>query len=181
MNEYFPYRRIVIVGTTGSGKSTLAERLAQRLNLDFIELDALHWEPNWNSAPEDEFRRRVEVATRAPAWAIAGNYSIARDVSWPRAEAILWLDYPLPLILWRLWKRTWKRWWTKELLWGTNYEQLLPQLKLWSEDSLFKWAFKTHWRRKREYPQLFATPQYSHLKVFRFQTPQETEQWLAGL
>lgn len=46
----FPYRRIVIIGTTSSGKSTLAEKLAQTLGLDFIELDALHWEPDWVAA-----------------------------------------------------------------------------------------------------------------------------------
>jgi energy-coupling factor transporter ATP-binding protein EcfA2 len=46
----FPYKRIVVVGTTSSGKSTLAKALSERLNLDFIELDALYWEPNWKGA-----------------------------------------------------------------------------------------------------------------------------------
>ncbi len=181
MSQSFPYRRIVVIGTTGAGKSTLAEQVAMKLGLDYIELDALHWEPNWNHASEEEFRRRVELATRSPGWTIAGNYGSVRDISWPQAEAVLWLDYPLPLILWRLWNRTWKRWWTKELLWGTNYEPLLSQFKLWSDDSLFKWAFKTYWRRKREYPKLFALPEYSHLKVFQFKTPLETDTWFAGL
>ncbi|MCJ7434238.1 MAG: hypothetical protein MUO77_12195 [Anaerolineales bacterium] len=49
----FPYQRLIIIGTTSSGKSTLAERLSKKLNLDFIELDALHWEASWVEAPDD--------------------------------------------------------------------------------------------------------------------------------
>jgi hypothetical protein len=60
----FPYKRIVISGVTSSGKSTLAEKLARRFGMDFIELDALHWEPGWQEAPDDVFRARVEKATR---------------------------------------------------------------------------------------------------------------------
>jgi hypothetical protein len=92
----FTYKRIVVVGTTSSGKSTLAERLANKLEHDFIELDALHWEPGWKDAPLDVFRERVETATRARAWVVAGNYSSARDIVWSRAEAVVWLDYPFP-------------------------------------------------------------------------------------
>jgi adenylate kinase family enzyme len=177
----FPYHRIIVIGTTGSGKSTLAEQLAKKLDLDFIELDALYWKPNWVGAPDEVFRERVENAMRSGRWVMAGNYSRARDVSWPHAEAAIWLDYPLGLILWRLWVRSWRRWRTKELLWGTNRERLWPHFMLWSDESLFKWAFKTYWRRKREYPLLFASPEYAHLKVLRFQSPRETEEWLAGL
>src|SRR5215211_387588 len=68
----FPYHHIVVIGTTSSGKSTLAERLAERLDMDFIELDALHWEPNWQEAPLEVFRARVEAATQAKRWVVAG-------------------------------------------------------------------------------------------------------------
>jgi adenylate kinase family enzyme len=182
MRPSFPYRRIIVIVTTGSGKSTLAERLASKLNLDFIELDALHWLPDWKHVSDDELRTLVEIATRSEAWVIAGNYSVARDISWSRAEAVIWLDYSLWTIFWRLWRRTWSRWWTKELLWGTNFERLGPQFKIWSaEDSLFHWLFKTYWRRKREYPQLLALPEYSHLKFCHFLNPAETEDWFQSL
>ena len=46
----FPYKRVVVVGTTSSGKSTIAKRLADEFGLDFIELDALYWAPNWIDA-----------------------------------------------------------------------------------------------------------------------------------
>ena len=88
----FPYKRMVVVGATSSGKSTLAETLARWFELDFIELDALNWEPGWQTAPLDVFRSRVEKATKAEKWIVAGNYHIVRDLIWPKAEAILWLD-----------------------------------------------------------------------------------------
>jgi adenylate kinase family enzyme len=177
----FPFRRIIVVGATSSGKSTLAEALAHRIGAEFIELDALHWEPGWREAPPNVFRQRVQEAVAAPAWVIAGNYRAVRDITWPLAEAILWLDYPLWTIFRRLLWRTLRRWWMQELLWGTNRENLWVHLKLWSDDSLFHWLFKTYWRRKREIPALLALPEYAHLSFFRFENPQEAQAWLDGL
>jgi len=176
-----PYHRIIVIGTTGSGKSTLAEKLARQLGLDFIDLDALHWEPNWTDAPLDVFRQRVDVATRKEKWALAGNYSAVRDITWPRAEAIIWLDYPFWTSFWRLVRRTWRRCWTRELLWGTNRENLWQQLKIWSDDSLFHWFFKTYGRRKREIPTFLALPQHTHLHLIHFHNPQETKTWLSKI
>ena len=177
----FPFQRIVIIGTTSTGKSTLAEGIAKRLDLRYIDLDALHWEPKWQSAPLDVFRQRVIEATSSGRWAAAGNYHTVRDLLWPQAEAAIWLDYSLPLIFSRLWNRTWRRWWNNELLWGTNRESLWKHFQVWSEESLFHWLFKTYWRRKREFPQLLALPEHKHLKLFRFQDPKETDAWLAGI
>jgi len=177
----FPYKRIVVVGATSSGKSTLAEKLARCLGANYIELDALNWEPNWQAAPLDVFRGRVEKATQAEKWVVAGNYHVVRDLIWPKAEAVIWLDYPFLKVFWQLTHRTFRRWWTKELLWGTNRESLWNHFKLWSPDSLFHWLFKTYWRRKREYPLLFSQPELQHLKLIRFQHPSETDEWLNAL
>jgi adenylate kinase family enzyme len=174
----FSYKRIVVIGTTSSGKSTLAEQLAKRLDLNFIELDALHWEADWTELPLEEFRERVEDATKAQRWIVAGNYHVVRDLVWPRAEAVLWLDYSLGRIFWQLTRRTFRRWWTQELLWGKNRERFWTHFKLWSQDSLFHWLFKTYWRRKREYPELFTLPEHQHLKVIRFKHPKGTEKWM---
>lgn len=177
----FPYNRVVVIGVTSSGKSTLAERLAKCFDLNFIELDALHWEPNWQSAPLEVFRARVENATQAERWIVAGNYHIARDLIWPKAEAVIWLDYPLLIVLWQLTRRSFSRWWTQELLWGKNREPLWNHFKLWSKESLYNWLFQTYWRRKREYPMLLSRPEHQHLKLMRFMHPRELEQWLEKL
>jgi adenylate kinase family enzyme len=177
----FPHKRIVIIGTTSSGKSTLAERLAKRFDLRWIDLDALHWEPNWAEAPLEVFRERVTLATQAQGWVVAGNYHVVRDLVWPQAQVIIWLDYSFSRIFWQLTRRTFQRWWTQELLWGTNRENLWVHFKLWSDDSLYRWLFKTYWRRRREFPLLLAQPDHKHLKLIHFKHPRETEGWLKGL
>lgn len=174
----FPYHRIAIVGTTSSGKSTLAEKLAKIIGANYIELDALYWEPNWTPATAFDFFVRVEDAIQAEAWVVAGNYHLVRDLIWQKVELVIWLDYPLPILFWRLLTRTIRRAVTQEELWNGNRETFFPHLKLWSQDSLFNWLFKTYWRRKREYPQLFSLPENAHLKVIRFKRPNETERWL---
>jgi len=177
----FPYKRIVVIGSTGSGKSTLAENIANQFGYAYIELDALHWEPNWTDAPVDVFKERIVIAMQADDWVVAGNYSSARSLIWPNADAVIWLDYPFLLTFRQLITRTFKRWWYHEHLWGTNYESLWKHLKLWSDDSLINWLFKTYWRRKREYPVLLSKPENGHLRVFHFHTPQETAQWIENL
>ncbi len=175
------FQRYIVIGATGCGKSTLAERLARRLGLVFIELDALHWLPGWVEPEPEDFRAKVDAATRAPGWVLAGNYGEVRDITWPRAEAVIWLDYPFLLVLGRLLRRIWQRWRSRELLWGTNVEPLWVHFKLWSKDSLINWLIQTYWRRKRLYPRLLAQPEYAHLKVFRFTSPRELEAWFKML
>jgi adenylate kinase family enzyme len=176
----FPYQRIVVIGVTSSGKSTLAETLAKRFDMDFIELDALHWEPGWQEAQPEVFRARVEEAIKAKKWVIAGNYREVRGITWSKADAVIWLDYPFSTVLWQLTRRTFKRCWTHELLWGTNYETLGKHFKLWSTDSLFHWLLKTYWRRKREYTLQLSQPENQHLKVIQLKNPRETVTWLDG-
>ncbi len=169
-------QRVVVIGTTGSGKSTLAVRLAALLRCPFIEPDALFWGPQWTPVPKEEFRRQVAEAVAGDAWTIGGNYSAARDLIWRRADTLVWLDYSLPLVLWRLSRRTLRRILTRETLWGGNVETWRGQFA--SRDSLYVWAFKTHFRRRREMPVLLAQPEYAHLRVLHFRCPGEAETWL---
>jgi adenylate kinase family enzyme len=99
-------RRISVVGTSGSGKTTLARQISQRLAIPHVELDALHHEPDWQEAPIDVFRKRVEQSLSSDSWVVDGNYSKVRDIVWSRADTVVWLDYSLPVIMTRLLRRT---------------------------------------------------------------------------
>ena len=172
-------KRVVVIGTTGAGKSTLAAQLAGILGCPFIEPDTLFWGPNWTPVPREEFRRQVAGAVAGDVWTIGGNYSVARDLIWQRADTLIWLDYPLPLVLWRLSRRTLHRIITQETLWGGNVESWRGQFA--NRDSLFVFALKTHYRRRREMPVLLAQPEYAHLQSLHFRRPREAQQWLRGL
>lgn len=173
-------RRVIVIGNTSSGKSTLAAELARRLAVPFVELDALHWEPNWVEADDQVFRERVRAATSDDGWVIAGNYqSKTQDLTWPRAETVVYLDYPLPVVLWRVLTRSWRRWRSRELLWGTNTESLWTHLTSW-QDSLLVWAVRTHGKHRARWPELLTDPQWSHVRFVRLCAQRETDRWLGG-
>jgi adenylate kinase family enzyme len=172
-------QRIVVIGTTGSGKTTLAAQLARRLGASHIELDALHWEPDWAAASLDVFRARVTQALSPDSWVADGNYSKVRDIVWRRADSIVWLDYSLPVILARLTRRTLHRIVAREELWNGNRENLRGAL--FSRDSIFLWALKTYRRRRRDYPLLFAQPEFHHLTIIRLPSPHATNRWLDSI
>lgn len=169
-------QRIAIVGTTGAGKTTLARQLAGPLGIPPFDLDELYWGPDWTPAPRDVLRERVKAVAAGPAWIAAGNYSVVRDLLWTRADTLVWLDYPLPLVLGRLARRTLLRIITREVLWGGNRETWRAQF--FSRDSLFVWAWHSHPRHRREYPALFTQPAYAHLTVVRLRSPRQARAWL---
>ena len=54
-------------------------------------------------------------------WIIDGNYrSDLGHITWSAATDILWLDYPIYVVLWRLWFRTIGRIRGGEKLWGLD-------------------------------------------------------------
>lgn len=168
--------RIVVVGVTGSGKTTTSLRLSRLLNIPHIELDSLHWLPGWVMVETDTFRQSVIEALSGPTWVTDGNYRKARDIIWERATTLVWLDYPLPVILWQLTWRTLKRITTREVLWNGNRETW--QGAFFSKDSLFLWALQSYPHFRKQYPQLLGRPEYAHLEVIRSRSRGETERWL---
>lgn len=170
-------QRIVVVGTSGSGKTTLARQLGVVLGIPFVELDALHWEPNWTSASLPVLRARVEAALNGDGWVVDGNYSKVRDLTWNRADTIVWLDYSLWVVMARLIPRTFRRAFAREELWNGNQERLTNAL--FSKDSIFLWALQTHRENRRKYTELTSQPEYAHLNIVRHRTPRATRLWLA--
>jgi adenylate kinase family enzyme len=130
-------RRVVVGGSTGSGKTTFSRELALRMGVPVIELDALHWGPGWTEEPPPAFRARIAKAVEADAWVVDGNYSVARDLTWGRADTLVWLDYRLAVVLWRLFKRTNRRIWSREELWNGNRERFSDAYL--SRESLYLW------------------------------------------
>jgi adenylate kinase family enzyme len=170
-------RRIVIIGITGSGKTTLATRLARHLRAPRVELDELHWGPNWTPAPPEHFRAAADAATAHHRWVADGNYRAVRDLVWPRADTLIWLDYPLIVNLWRLTRRNIARIATGAELYHGNRESFRTHFL--SRDSLYLWALQSHRRRPQDWTDLFAGRDYPHLAILRLRSPKATRRWLA--
>ncbi len=171
-------QRINVVGTSCSGKTTMARALGHRLQLPHVEIDALYWEPNWTAAPQPVFRDRLEAALAGDAWIADGGYELARDITWRRADTVVWLDYRLSVVLGRWARRTVRRIRSREEFWpGTgNRESVRNALR---RDGLLWWILRTHrGRRKRMIARLEQRPD---LRVVRLRSPRDAEDWLARI
>lgn len=172
-------RRVCVIGVTGTGKSTLAAALAAKLRAEHVDLDRLHWGANWTMTELGVFRERVAGSVRQERWVVDGNYSKVRDLVWPRADCIVWLDYAFPVAFTRLLRRTIRRLWRREVLWNGNREQF--RVNFLSRESLFLWLRKTHREYRAAYPELLASEPYRHIAVVRLRTPSAAKAWLDGL
>ena len=124
----------------------MARRIGELLDLPVVELDAVFWRPNWEPTPAEEFRAKVldTLNTHDGGWVCDGNYAMLRDAILPMADTLVWLRIPFVVAYWRLLKRTITRAWTKEPLWGNNFESW--RLSFLSRDSLLLYGI-THWRK----------------------------------
>lgn len=171
--------RIVVVGVTGAGKTTLAKNLSTVTGIPYVELDAIHWLPNWEMVETGLFRQKVTEITAADCWILDGNYRKARDLIWTRATTLIWLDYAFLLTFWQLIKRSMRRIITQEELWNGNRESVKGMF--FSKDSLLLWSIQTFSKFRKSYPELLAQPENAHLQVIRLKSPKETHQFLESL
>jgi hypothetical protein len=126
-------------------------------------MDALYWGCNWTEIPKKEFIELVENAVMQKSWVMDGNYRIVRDIVWGRANILIWLNYPFLTILYQALMRTITRAITKEELFSGNRESFI--MSFFSKESMLLWVLKSYPRRNREYPKLFKTGKYSHLRI----------------
>jgi len=163
----------VIASASGNGKTTLARELAHRLDVPFVELDALVHGPGWVETPDDELRALVEPIVASEAWVIDGSYrGKLGDLVLRGADTVVWLDLPIRVWLPRLVRRTLRRIRGREQLWNDNRESVLGAV--WGRESLLVWAFRSHLRRRRDWPAALA--QYP---VVRLRTSAEVDAFLA--
>ncbi|MCV0402661.1 MAG: adenylate kinase [Chloroflexi bacterium] len=170
--------RIVIVGRTGSGKTTLARKLAESRGVPHVELDSLYFGPEFSTAPLEVLRERTTAALAGDRWVTDGNKRAVRDLIWPRADTIVWLDYSLGVSLWRLVRRARSR--TAQLTAEaarTGRRSGLPRQLLAAARGVLT-ALRSHAGQRREYARLFAEPANQHLAVVRLRSPRATRDWL---
>jgi len=167
-------RRFSIVATAScSGKTTLGRELARRLDVPFVELDALHHGPNWTEATADELRARVEPVVAEDGWVIDGGYwGKIGDLVLRNADVVVWLDLPVRFWLPRLIRRTVRRVARREELWNGNRESV--RNVFFSRKSLIWYALRNYPRHRHVYPERLAP-----YDLVRLRTPKEVERWLA--
>jgi adenylate kinase family enzyme len=153
--------RIAITGPSGSGKTTLARELARTAGLKHVEIDALHHGPNWESCGPEVLRERVLAATEGDDWVTDSTYhTVLGNLISERADVLVWLDLPIPVVMWRLLRRTYVRNRDRVELWNGNVE---PG---WRESTRYLiWpALQRARSNRREFPQRYAQLRVRHLR-----------------
>ena len=171
--------RVVVIGSSCAGKTTFARKLAAILACPAIQLDELYWGPNWNARSPDEFAKLADTATSAPRWVVDGNYSVIRDLVWPRATAIVWLNIGFCTVLVRALRRTLMRSVTGELLYAGNRESL--RRAFFSRDSILLWVLKTYGDRRRRFSTLRAHCTYPAAEWVEFRNSGDVAAFLHGV
>jgi energy-coupling factor transporter ATP-binding protein EcfA2 len=174
-------RRILILGRTGSGKTTLARELAAALGVHHVELDSLYFGADFSTVPLSMLRERTAAALAGDRWVTDGNKSAVRDLVWPRADTVVWLDYPLGVSLWRLGKRAvWRTRVLKAQASETGRTSGLSRQLVAAAKGVLT-ALRSHAGQRREYPRMFAQPHNQHLAVVRLRSPRATRRWLTQM
>ena len=171
------HKKIVVIGTSGAGKTTFGQEIAQALAIKCIDLDELYWLPGWKEREDTDFSERLQAGLKSEAWVVCGNYSRAHPLIWPQAEAIIWLDPPLRICLFRALKRSLQRIFSKQTICNGNIETWGRFL---SKKSILRWIWNTYPQRKQKYAELFAQNQ-NGCKTYRFTTERQKRQFLHSL
>ncbi|MER7764563.1 AAA family ATPase [Streptomyces sp. NPDC097619] len=170
--------RILVVGVTGAGKSTLARAVGGRLDLPYIEMDALYFTgPDW--AVDEYFAAEVARLTAGPRWIVDSlGHPEVRDLLWERADTVLWLDYPRRVVMPRVLRRSLRRTVTREVVFGGNRETWAGWL---SREHPAWWSWSQHRSRGEEIERRTRDPRSAPLDTHRFAHPRATRTWLSSL
>jgi adenylate kinase family enzyme len=169
-------RRIVVAGASGSGKTTLAARIGVAAGLPHTEIDAVHWHAEWT--PNPRFVEDVVALAAGDGWVTEWQYDVARPLLTARAELLVWLDPPRPVVLARVLRRTLARRLGRLELWNGNSE---PPLRTFFTDRnhIVRWSMRT----LRSYPARIrqARAENPGLRLVRIRSARDADRLVARL
>lgn len=169
-----PPARVAIAGAPGAGKTTLARALAPLLLAEAIELDGLAHGPNWTMRPE--FVGDVDAFTRRERWITEWQYDEARPVIAARADTLIWLDLPTPVIMSRLVRRIVADRRSRRVLWAGNVEPPLWTV-LVEPNHMIRWGYRSIGLVRDQV--LAVQNDYPRLRVVRLRSRAEVDAFVA--
>lgn len=171
-------RRILVAGSSGAGKSTMARALSDRLSVPYHEMDALYYAgPGW--LVNEDFAGQVAEIAASPAWIFDSlGHPEVRDLLWERADTVIWLDYPRPVVMRRVLRRSLRRTLLREPVLNGNRETVGQ----WFRRDHPAWsAWSQHASRRAEIRQRGRDPRFAPLRMIRFTSTYASAAWVSSL
>ncbi|MFC5070167.1 adenylate kinase [Kitasatospora cinereorecta] len=169
-----PLRKIALFGPPATGKTTLARWLSTELDHPRTDLDDLLFTPD-GPLPLEEFRRRAGEITRRDRWIVEGNFSKLADVVWHRADVLVWLDFPLALIVYRVVRRSLRQLAGREdsaqarrLTWSTAFL---------GRRSLLRTAIRKYRTNRPRYARQVSEAADLGVEIVRLRGPRDVRRW----
>lgn len=163
--------KIVVVGVSATGKSTFTRKLAQKIKVFPVFVDAIMWKPGWNYIGDEETAKKLIEISDGSQWIIEG-YLVegAKEIIFNRADSIIYLDYSPIVAVLRYIKRYWKH-------------RVNPRTELDGSPEKFSWKMLKRIWQKREVMTLdkFLDRSEFNSKVTRLHSPKETRLFLENI
>ena len=174
--------KINVIGTSGSGKSTVARGISQKLNIPYIQLDALFWCADWQGTPDALFFAKIEETLAGKSdWVIDGNYKRTQSIKWRDVDTIIWVDYSFMRTLYQAVRRAAVRAWQQDEIWAGTGNRETFRKSFFSRDSIILWTLKTYQKNRRQYEALLTDTHWQHVRFVRLRSPKETQLFLSDL
>lgn len=170
--------RVNVVGTTGSGKSTFSKALADVLEVRYVQLDELFWQPDWQESADEEFLPKVEQVVSEPCWVLDGNYSRTNTIKWPRADTVIWLDFGYFTTFRQLLFRTLYRALSRSELWPNTGNRESFKRSFFDRSSILLWFFRCYRKNRAKYLALMNSNRYPNLVFVRLTNPGQARQFI---
>jgi len=116
-------------------------------------------------------------------WVIDGNYTSLgmKDMIWPVADTLIWLDLPRWVVVPRIIWRTLKRGFTRQELWNGNREPMTNFTRLDPEKNIIRWSWTRHDHYRQQYEEALAGPEMVHVRVIRLRSTADVRAFLKSL
>ncbi|MFB8106832.1 adenylate kinase [Streptomyces sp. NPDC056007] len=167
-------RRVALFGAPATGKSTLARQLSAELGEPHTDLDDILF-TRQGALSLDEFRRQTAAITATGGWIVEGNFSKLADIVWHRADTLIWLDFPLPLILYRITRRSLHQLAGRED--SSQARRLTWSTAFLTRRSLLRTAIRKRRANRPRYAQQVAETAALGVNVVRLRSPRQVQRW----
>ena len=164
-------KKILVIGPGGAGKTTFANQLGEILGIEVVHLDSLYWKAGWVEPPKLEWAATLAEVLGRSAWIMDGNYSGSLGLRLEASDAVVFLDLPRLIWMWRVLKRAARyRNATRPDMANGCPERLNIEFLVWI------WNY-----RKRTRPKILKLLQEhkSNREIIRLRSSEQIEQFLA--